>query len=199
MLYDQGVDSNIKGAALFELFRWQQSALSAAQAAKLLEPLPPQTREFFDPGRTGFGLLASRWYPSAVIHPLLDAMVAGLDDKAYRQFIEDGAKHVMDGTMRGVFKAIFSLVATPERYARYSQQAWNAFHDTGTSVVELTGSESWRATLSRWPGHHRVICDMNVVAARLILQSMGKRSVATTQECCVAQGAPHCVSVARWG
>ncbi len=190
--------TNIKGAALFELFRWQQKVLSPAQAATHLERLPQPTREFFDPRRPGFGLLASRWYPSEVIHPLLDAMVVGLDDKAYSQFIEDGAKQVMDGTMRGVFKAIFTMIATPERYARYSQQAWNAYHDTGFSTVTLEGNTSWRATLRDWPGHHRVICDMNTVAARLILQSMGKRSVVVKQECCVAKGAPHCVSVSTW-
>jgi hypothetical protein len=192
------VGSNIKGAALFELFRWQQNALSPAQAATLLERLPRSTREFFDTRRQGFGLLASRWYPSEVIHPLLDAMVVTLDDQGYTRFIEDGAKQVMDGTMRGVFKAIFTMVATPERYARYAQQAWNAYHDTGFSKVTLEGSTAWRATLRDWPGHHRVICDINTVAARLILQSMGKRAVEVKQECCVAKGAPHCVSLSSW-
>jgi hypothetical protein len=191
-------DDAIKGAALREFLGWYASARSEEELRAVIGSLPEPARSRFDPALPALGVLASTWYPTEAIHALLDRMTAGMSRAEREAFAVEGASVVMRNTLRGLYKALFRVIATPDRYPRMASRVWSQYYRSGDFKVENQGSGSSRSYIRAWTSHHPVLCDMNGAAAQVIYETMGCQGVAVTRVSCVDGGGPECSFVVRW-
>ena len=190
---------HIKGAAFREFLRWYAEQQDPGRLVEHVEALPEADRGEFEPGAPALGVTASRWYPASAVHRLLDEVVRGLSVSEVRALATEGARAVMDTTLRGLYRALFTWMANPERYARHAHRLWNVYYDSG--VFEVTPLPDGRSAVSivrDWRAHHRVICEFNRGAAIAIYEAMGCHDVECDRTSCVDEGGEECRFVTRW-
>ncbi len=163
-----------------------------------LERLPDAVRAELDPARPALGILASEWYPASLVHSVLDAVTFGLSEPDRQRLSDDGAEAIMRATLHGLYKTLFSLMATPERYARFGPKLWGAYYDSGRFEIIMPNSTTAVCTIAGWSGHHPFACDLNRSAAGAIYRAMGCESVRVERTSCVSNGDPACRFVSTW-
>ncbi len=188
---------SIKGAAVREFVRWYAEQEGPEHLRELVARMPAEHRASLDPGTPALGLLANTWYDAELVHALLDAMVQDMDAAQREALARGGAEAVMAATLRGLYKVLFSWMASPSRYAKFSPKLWASYYDCGDFVVESSPGEAV-CTIRNWSTHHSVICDLNREAARQIYLAMGCGGVNTVRTHCVAEGHDHCRFVTTW-
>jgi hypothetical protein len=187
-----------KGASIRSFLGWYERSQDRERVIRAIRQLPPEHRLLLDADRDAFGVLPSRWYPSELVHALVDALTAGLSEEQLDRLARDGARVIIKDGLNGVYKMIFDLLVTPERYARHSHRIWRMFHDTGSTDVVVVGPREQRARITdRW-GHHPFICRLNRASTAVLYGEMKCRNVVLTDEGCVARGDRECVSLVRW-
>jgi predicted hydrocarbon binding protein len=189
---------NIKGVAFREFLVWYARAYGGDALAAAARALPAGPTGSFDPAAETLGVLASKWYPGALVHALMDELVRGRSSDERARMARDGADAVMAATLRGVYRLLFEWIANPERYARYAGKLWRSYYDSGTLEIVETGADSARSVVRQWRTHHPFICELNREASRAIYQAMGCAEVHCERESCVAEGADVCSFVTRW-
>jgi hypothetical protein len=192
------VTGSIKGAAFREFLEFCERRFGADWVRTGVARLPSSDQVLLAPGRPALGLLSSTWYPAGLVHRLLDALVVDLGPAARKTLVVDGARAVMDATLRGVYRTFFALVATPERYARFAGKLWGAYYDSGQFVVQQVTATEADCTIRGWTAHHDLICDLNWQAARCIYEEMGCEGVEVDRLSCVGRGDPFCRFRTRW-
>ncbi|MCA9643196.1 MAG: hypothetical protein H6718_19205 [Polyangiaceae bacterium] len=189
---DPAPHDRIKGVAIAAFVQWYQQTQDRARLAEVIASMRPEHRVHLDVNRPGAGLIASTWYPSALVHELLDGLSAGLSESETEALATQAEGAVMDATLHGVHKLFFRMLVTPERYARYSQPLWNRFFDSGQMVTEVEGNEV-RSRATNWRGYHCFICRMNREAMRIIHTAMGVKVLGKVETVeCMAQGDKSC-------
>jgi hypothetical protein len=108
------------------------------------------------------------------------------------------AKAVMEGTLKGVYGIMFSMMATPERYARYAPRLWSKYYDEGNVRLKLSTPSSMSAVISDWQGHHPFLCEVVRFARVAALEAMGCRHVRSDLRCKSAVGGTDCVTDLHW-
>jgi hypothetical protein len=194
-----GDGSHIKGACLVEALVWLEKSKGRARVEAALARIPNDGHNRADPHGPRFGILASEWYPASHTHAVLDAMTAELSREEQRQMARNLAKAVMEGTLRGVYGLLFSMMATPERYARHAPRLWSKYYDGGRVRFELPTRNSMIATISEWPGHHTFLCCTTRFARVAALEAMGCPDVRSEWRCKSEVGGDACVTELRWG
>jgi hypothetical protein len=189
---------NIKGVAFREFLAWYEMRRGSTSIARAVADVERRHGAGLVPEGPHFGVLSSRWYDAAVVHDLLDRLTAGCSDEELAQMAEDAASHVMGTMLRGVYRTMFSLFATPERYVRYVDKLWSTSYDTGSVVIQIPEPNVHRVTYAGWTSHHPFICRMNMAAARPIFEAMRCEDVRVRRLSCVSSGAPVCENVVRW-
>ncbi len=196
---DPAPPSRVKGAGFREFVRHFETEHGSARLHLALGSLPESMRDRFDPSRPMLSILPSEWYPSPVLHALLDAMLVGLSAEERDALVRGGTKAIMDGTLRGVYRFLFRLVATPKRFARNVQSFWSAYHDSGRVTASMLGTNETEGRIADWSGHHPFMCETITEAVALTHQAMGLANVACTRTRCVAKGDAECGFRVRWG
>lgn len=143
-------------------------------------------------------VLASKWYEAAIIHRLLEALTSGMTPAEQAELARDGARAVMDATLRGVYRLLFRTMMSPSRYATHAQTLWDRYYDTGRMAKRTLGPSAHATEISAWAGHHPLLCDLHVESARYIYAAMGCRDVRVTRTGCVSRGAALCSFEVRW-
>ncbi len=178
---------------------WYEARVGPARFAELVQKLPDWALEDLDPTSRGLGLVSTTWYQDLVVFALLDAIAAQVDPKERDRIAVEGAAAVMDATLSGVYKTLFRLMTSPERYAKYGPKLWDTYYDSGTFVIVPTADRHGaRCTITGWQTHHPLICDINRGASIAIYQAMGCGGVACVRESCVAQGSDACRFLTTW-
>ncbi|MBK7579134.1 MAG: hypothetical protein IPI67_02920 [Myxococcales bacterium] len=188
----------IKGNAFREFLVWyaEHSGTEALRAA--FDALPERLQSEVDPRRPGLGVLPSVWYPIELVHALLDTACAGLSDEELDDFARQAARATISRMMKGLQRAVFSLLVSPRRYPKVINSLWGLSYDTGrVQVIELS-STSHEGVITEWLGHHPMICRMNHLSKLHIYAAMGCRDVSVELTRCVSRGDPDCRSVVRW-
>jgi hypothetical protein len=188
----------IKGVAFFEFLAWYERRYGARLVEAAIRTVEERYGEGLDPTRTGFGVLASRWYPAGLVHDLLDQLVQVRAPAELEAMAVDAAEYIMGRTLRGVYRAVFSMFGTPDRYARHIDKLWSMHYDTGRILVDDTKPLFHRVKYSGWKGHHSFICRMNMASSLALYGAMGCREVKYERIGCVSDGASHCENVVRW-
>jgi hypothetical protein len=188
---------SIKGAGFREALRWYAETHGAERIAAAFRTLPAEIQARLDPAKETLGILPATWYPTDVVHAILDAVLAGSGTRQRADLARAAGRATVEGTLRGFYGAVFGALATPERYARHAQKIWSLYHDNGQLEVVLSrgGAES---RITEWPGHHRFICDMHLAAAPVVWESMGMPVTGSTRLECVSTGGKLCRFETQW-
>lgn len=192
-------DASIKGVAVREFVRWYERRVGPARFQALVSGLPAIARDAFDLSAPGLGIVSTTWYPAGAVNALLDAIEQQIEPKDRERVTLEAARAVMDVTLSGVYRVLFRMMASPERYARYCQKLWSTYYDSGRIEIVLSQEGTTAVTTtSGWTAHHPLSCDLNRGASVAIFLAMGCRNVSCVREACVVQGAPACRFVTRW-
>lgn len=194
---DPAPHDRIKGIAIAAFVQWYQQQKDPARLSEVIAGMSPEHRALLDVSRPSSGLIASAWYPSTLVHELVDGLSAGLAEDEVEALATQAEGAVMDATLHGVHKLFFRMLVTPERYARYSQPLWNRFFDSGQMVTVVEGNEV-RSRATGWRGYHCFICRMNREAMRIIHTAMGEKVAGKVEMLeCQARGDKACANRLR--
>jgi hypothetical protein len=190
---------HIKGAAFREFLAWYGRTQGQDALLSHLAAMPPALASELDPRKEALGVLASQWYPAEVVHALLDEIARGRSPAELEAFTNQASRAVMQATLSGLYRVLFEWMATPARYARYAPKLWSSYYDSGQLSIEFHEGEATAvSTVSRWPGHHPLICDLNRGASPAIYAAMGCKDARCTRVACVSRGDDVCRFVTTW-
>jgi hypothetical protein len=188
----------IKGAAFREFLRWYSNEYSHERLVAALAAAGDRVDDPLESESPLLGVLANVWYSSSTVHALLDELTRGLGPEERTTLADRASEAVMAATLHGIYKALFRLMATPERYAKYGPRLWTTYYDSGTSHIELVSSNRAVSTVRGWSAHHPFMCELNRGAARAIYGAMGCQNVQVKRVACVESGAAECRFVTTW-
>jgi hypothetical protein len=189
------VQGSIKGAAFREFLVFYARTVDAKLAREAVRDAQFPS---LSPAASDFGVVQSTWYPAELVHGLLDRLTDGMPEREQAALAQAAANHVMSVTLRGVYKTLFSLLATPDRYARHIPKLWRVHYDNGEPVILIRGSGDHLVSFVEWWSHHPFICRLNMAAALPIYTAMGCRDVAWRRTHCKSSGGEHCTTVVTW-
>lgn len=192
------IEGAIKGAALREFLGWYATERGPETTQRVIEDLPVEARSWFDASQESLGVLASTWYPAPAIHALLDRMTRGMTPAEREHFALEGSAVVMESTLSGLYKTLFKILASPERYAQFAPKVWAHYYRSGTFHIEQPEPGRAVAHVRDWETHHPVLCDMNRGAAIVIYGNMNLSHVSVTRDACLEQGDDECQFTIRW-
>jgi hypothetical protein len=189
----------IKGVPIQHFLAWWEKSHGHHVGAAVAEHLESEGYgSLIRRDRPTLGVLPSVWYPSEFVHALLDHMLAQESEDALHELARAASDHAMSAILKGVYRAVFSLLATPERYPKYAQRIWNMHYDSGTIEFAKVASDEHLSSFHGWRGHHPFICMLNVQSAHAIYRAMGCDKVEVQHLGCVSRGDPRCSSHVRW-
>lgn len=191
-------EPKIKGVALERFLDWYGTKHGAAQVRALVDGLAPHQKTVLDTSERSYGVLANGWYPASFVHALLDAMTRGMNARERTELAEAAAESIVRSSLRGIYKVLFQLFMTPERYAARAQALWDRYYDSGTITKRILGPRAHDSRIVDWTGHHPVLCEMNAVSARIIYEELGCRNVRVERACCVSRGDDACTQSITW-
>jgi hypothetical protein len=189
----------IKGLAFIEILRWYSKTYGREKLRAAVAALTPELRAFVtDPERETFGLLAGTWYPAALIKCFFQHMTRDLSPSEVRHLAENAVQAAVGTTMSGVYGTIIRVLVSPKMVADHYQKLWRLYHTTGFFKVEILAPKHHEMRLADWPAHDSFLCLMNVYATKLILETIGCKSVQSTWEKCIDRGDAYCAYSQRW-
>lgn len=189
---------HIKGVAFREFATWYAEHVSAEHVRTVVRNLEPVYPNTLDAERPGYGILATRWYDAGLVHAFLDRLVAPHGGADVDRLAQDAALAIMNHTLSGVYKFLFSTFATPDLYARHVNKLWSLHYDSGTTVVEKRGDDDTVVRYLDWKSHHPLICKLNMSATTPIYTAMGLADVSWRKLSCVSEGQTACALSVRW-
>jgi hypothetical protein len=196
----------LKGAVLREMMIWYVSRYGRVEADRIFRSIPSPQSWRLSRAEPAFGIRASSWYPMSMIHPMLDEVSRGLPDEG-RAFAREANAEVVPRVIRGLYKVLFDMAATPERYARQVPRLWQRLHTTGerSMVIRCSGSGGpvprgpggifhgeAISLVERWPGHHPLLCWTVIYTMAFVFEAMGYKTWEVERLACVAHGAERC-------
>lgn len=187
----------IKGVAFGEFATWYAAHVSADHVASVARSFEEMHPLLFDATRAGYGILATQWYDARLVHAFIDRLVSGRSAEADK-LAQAAANDIMNRTLSGVYRFVFSTFATPSLYARHAQKLWNLHYDSGTVSIDASREGEAHATYSDWRGHHPMICRLNMSATVPIYAAMGCKAVKWKKLACVDDGQASCAMLVTW-
>ncbi|MFO0550426.1 MAG: hypothetical protein U0271_18670 [Polyangiaceae bacterium] len=181
----------IKGGAIREFLLWYETRFGRAYVERMLKRLPRTEAQFIWPERQALGIVINDWYPSPVVHALLDAIFEDLDEPVADELIREAGGFVVRRLSRGLYQFLFRMVASPGLYAKHVQKAWSQLHNTGLRRIELSRNCA-DSTIEDWPGHHPRLCQITMETMRQVFEAMGCRDVRLERIACVSRGDDLC-------
>lgn len=188
----------IKGAGIRPFLVWYASRHGAARLLAAASAIPSEHRAGLDLEDPCLGVLASSWYPASSIHALLDNLVAGMPADQHQELAREGARAIIDSTLKGVYRLLFQTMMTPERYARNAQALFARFYDTGTMVKTPLAPVGHLSRVRDWSSHHPMLCQFIGHTAEYVYAALGCRDVRVRRTACVGLGDEECRFEITW-
>jgi hypothetical protein len=191
---DAADEALIKGGAIRELLLWYERNFGHDYARAVGPRLPPHLESRVFAEKPALGLYANVWYPSPIVHAILDSMAERHAPAELREIMAEANGYAVRSLTRGVYQFLFRMVGSPELYAKHIQRAWNLLHSTGRRVIVLDDGVA-DSTIEDWPGHHPWLCEITTHTMQAVFVAMGCRDVSLERVACISQGAPNCRSL----
>lgn len=182
----------VKGSAIREFALWYEARNGRAYVDEVLLRLPSELHDHIWPERHALGLVANDWYPSPVVHALLDTVAGGRSEREMSALMREATAFTVRRLSRGLYQFLFRMVASPALYARHIQKAWGMLHTTGRRAISLAEPGVANSTIEDWPGHHRWLCELSMETMRAVFEAMGCIELDLTRTECVSKGDPLC-------
>lgn len=184
-----------KGNTLRYLAPWMIRTFGEPAVRRAFETLPAELRAGLDPGQPSFGTLASTWYDARLYQQMFDQLLVSTPKAEYAALARDAGSYVLSQTLRGVYAKLFSMMATPALYARYSQKMWNTHYDSGIVTIRHVEPTVAVHRVDGWLGHHDFVCAINRQSGVIVYEMMGLRRVRIERERCAP---PCCEATYSW-
>lgn len=191
-------EARIKGVAFERLLDFYTRRHGEARMNAIVGSLPPDLAAHLHERGGSHGVLVNAWYPARLAHGLLDAMTASARPAERTELAEAGAEAIVRSSLRGIYKVLFQLFMTPDRYAGRAQALWDRYFDTGRVEKTIVDEKTHVTRIEDWSGHHPVLCEMNAASARIIYEELGCRAVRVERTGCVSRGDPACTQRITW-
>jgi hypothetical protein len=188
----------IKGAGIREFFKWYLDKFGPDYVAARLAQLPEEVRQQIVPNDPHLGVEAGEWYPAELVHALLDSAALGMSPNDRKALMREGAQAALKSTLRGIYKLVFDVMATPDRYARRAHGLFSRYFNTGTmtKIVESPGAHL--SLIHDWGSHHPLLCDFVQYTAETVYGAMGCKNVVSTRLSCISHGGEFCSFRVTW-
>jgi hypothetical protein len=193
------VQPRIKGEGIRQFAKWYVDRWGEHRLAEHVSALPADVRDSFDPRSPSLGVISSQWYPARALHLLIDRMLTDYDAEQRRTFARAAAKATLDASLRGVYKLLFDLFMTPDRYAARAQELFDRFYDRGKLEKIVVAPTVHRTVIHDWPAHHPVLCDVMLHTSEYVYPALGCKNVIVQRLGCVSAGDASCSYEVRWG
>jgi hypothetical protein len=190
-------EPRVKGAAIREFLLWYDEQYGHEATLRLAEAIPPSYEGLISPSEPALGVLGASWYPSALVAPMLDSLAATTKDGG-RQFALEANRAVVPRMIRGVYRVLFDVVATPERYAQHVGRLWRRLHTTGDRRMRIVAPGEAFSTVESWPGHHPLLCWITIYTMAFLFEAMGYTQWSVDRIACVSDGAARCATTLRY-
>ena len=190
--------AQIKGAGIQPFLAWYSARYGAGKLASAAAAIPPGLRASFDLQDAHLGVLTSSWYPAPAIHALLDNMAAAVSPEERGELAREGARAIMDATLKGVYRWLFETMMTPERYGRNVQSLFRRYYDAGTMTKTPLQPAGHLSIVRDWRAHHPMLCDFLAHTAEYVYAALGCRDVQVKRTACVDRGAGECRFEITW-
>ncbi len=188
----------IKGAAIRDFVAWYERTYGTTRLIAAVSSLPGPGQAEFDTERECLGVLASTWFPAAVVHGVLDHLTSHLTEAEEDDLAARAGEAVVKAMMTGVQRVVFSTLMTPRTYLKIANLAFHANFDTGRVLNEEAGPKRHRGHVEGWTSHHPFLCKMNVEIKKGIYGAMGCKRVKIDERYCRDRGGSQCGSVISW-
>jgi hypothetical protein len=175
----------IKGLVFKEFVRWYEDTRGHDATLQAYGSLADDLRRHLDPDRECFGILASTWYPVAIVSGLLEAITFGLAPDDRSALLRDGVHHAIGVTLTGVYRVLFQTLVTPERHAKYAQKIWNQYYNSGTVVGTMLDENRSEQVVTDWSGHHPLLCELSLSSLTVFHEHMGCKNVRVRRTQCL--------------
>lgn len=188
----------IKGVAFREFAVWYADNISARRVCEVVLSLDHQYPNQLQADRPGFGILVTQWYQAELVHGFLDLLAEPHTAAELDRITQDAATDIMNRTLSGVYKFLFSAVASPSLYAKHVSKLWGLHYNTGTVVNEHVRDNEALMRYVEWHSHHPLICKLNMGASVPIYSAMGCKNVQWRKLACVSDGQRACTLSVTW-
>ncbi len=197
-LLDHG---NVKGApvrAFLDFFALQSGEPAVQEAIRRL-PDALRRRAFPAPHAPGYGVYASAWIPSEALGMIADDLLQGADAATRVRLAGGAARRVMNDTLRGVHKALFRTVASPELMLRNHMVFWRQQYDTGHVEIDTVDPCAQRHVVRDWGGHHPFVCEVTFACIPHMFRAMRLKTPRLEHyRCRDHHGGDRCEAIIRW-
>jgi len=187
----------IKGGVLREFLEWYSMHEGTERVREIARQAPEELRAHLDPDVEHVSLLASSWYPSRLVAPLLDTLAEGRTDAEVRRMAHDSTRWILQNGTSSAYRFVLRTLVAPDIYALSVDRLWRQFHTTGRREV-LTSKTSSESKVLRWGGHHPVLCTITIETMCAVFETMGRKNVRWDRVECVSRGAKQCVTNLEW-
>lgn len=178
-----------------EFLLWYERKFGQGFHADVLERLAPDDRRRVTANEPALGIVASTWYPSSILFAVVDSVMEGKSRPERSRIIREANADVVKRLTKGLYRALFRMVASPELYARHIQRLWNVLHDTGERSVVIVQPGIADSIIQNWSGHHPVLCEVATETMRAVFEAMGCGGVRVDRISCVGDGAHMCRAI----
>lgn len=192
-------EAMIKGGAIREFFAWYERKFGVEGVRHMARNVPPDLAALLDPDDPIVNFLAASWYPARLVHAMLDAMHEGRTEQEMERFAREATRDVVKNHMSSVYRVLFQRLGSPEIYARMIPRLWRQLHDSGVRSLEIVGEGQATSRVSRWDGHHPMLCTLSVQLMVAIFEEMGCRDVRARRVRCIGRtSGGECVYEVSW-
>jgi hypothetical protein len=188
----------MKGAMLRACVDWYEERYGEDALREIAARASEELRAYLDPDDPLVGFLPASWYPAPLVHELLDVFSAGRSEAEIAQMAKEATRA---GVVRGtnsVYRFVLARLVSPEIYARTVPRLWRQLHTTGERRVRILGPGEAESVVTRWHGHHPLLCTITIETMCALFESMGAKDVTWNRVACVSRGAEECVTRLSW-
>jgi hypothetical protein len=188
----------IKGTAVRAGVAWFADAYGAAALERVGGIASTEVHAALRVGDPLFGLMPSGWYDTQAVGDLLDALERVAAPAEPDSFASRLAEAIAQDNVRGVYRSLFRLVATPSLFEANAQRVWRTYVDEGTLTVRVRSQGWFDARVRGWARHHTSVCRMLRPLLEQLLRAVGYTALVVDRTECVDEGATQCSFVGNW-
>lgn len=188
----------IKGTAVRAGLAWFIDAYGAPAAARVGELASEELRATLRFGDPALGVMPSGWYDTHLVGELLVAMQRAVCPAEPEAFVSRLAEAIARDNVKGVYRSLFKLVASPSLLEANAQRVWRTYLDEGTMAVQLVSAWSFEARVRGWSRHDVTVCRMLRPMLEHLLRAVGYTGLVVDRTECVAEGSSQCTFEGSW-
>ncbi len=188
----------VKGTAVRAGLAWFNDSYGGPATARVGELASEELHATLRFGDPALGIMPSGWYDTQMIGELLIAMERAVSPADPDAFIARLAEAIARDNVKGVYRSLFRLVASPSLLEANAQRVWRTYVDEGTLSVHLLSPISFDARVRGWSRHHIAVCRLLRPLLEHLLRAIGYTALVVERTECVSDGASQCSFEGSW-